>query len=207
MAAPKYGEASSLDWLRGRVNSGKISVSDIRADYMRVRKTVKSRQARVASSEFVRLPNLEILQGAYSAQSKLTDAQVLYAYRDVVRAYQAETSTITGLKNRRDRFIASVTARYPGLSLDKSNYVDFMIFLDVVKSGLDEDVISPVWFEIWEDWIDPAVKSGANVREAFEHWRTENISKQGWEAYKESEKRSGKKKKSAKRKIKKKGKT
>lgn len=207
MAAPKYSEASSLDWLRGQVNSGNITMSDIRADYMRVRKTVKSRQARVASTEFARLPNLEILQGSYSAQSKLTDSQILYAYRDVVRAYQAETSTITGLKNRRDRFISSMTERYPGLQLDKASYVDFMIFLDVVKSGLDEDVISPIWLEVWQDWIDPAVKSGANVQDAFNQWWLENISKQGWDAYKASEQRSGKKKKPAKKKTKKKGKT
>lgn len=198
MAAPKYSEASSLDWLRGQVNSGNISMSDIRADYMRVRKTVKSRQARVASSEFVRLPNLEILQGSYSAQSKLTDSQILYAYRDVVRAYQAETSTITGLKNRRDRFISSMTERYPGLQLDKSNYVDFMIFLDVIKSGLDDDVISPIWLEVWQDWIDPAVKSGVNVQEAFEQWRAEQALKTEYET--ETVKKKPRKKKAKKKK-------
>ena len=114
------------------VSAGKYSVKDLRKAYTQMRDIAVKRLKRLETEKNVQQfgrPNLYVNNGEYFRKTKnlIGESELLKEIADVSKFLTSKKSTISGLKEAREKTIE--TMREAGLEIEPSDYVDFMKFM------------------------------------------------------------------------------
>ena len=162
----------SYQELGNMLTSGTFTPKQLRNAYTQMRDIAVKRLKRLESEKNVKQfgkPNLYINNGEYFRKTKYltSESELLKEIADVSKFLTSKRSTISGLKETREKTLE--TLREAGYEISKDQYVDFMKFMKWFKSSefskrYDSD--SPVVAEIFNS----EKASPADWRRAFEQY-------------------------------------
>lgn len=128
----------NLQELGQSVTSGKFSIADLRRAYSQMRDIAVKRVQRLTSAKNVAQfgkPNLYIENGEYFRMTKHLhgEGELLKEIADVSRFLQSKTSTISGLREKRQKTLEHMQAE--GFKVTNKTYLDFIKFMEWFKAS------------------------------------------------------------------------
>ena len=123
----------SYNQLGKALTSGQLTEKRLRSAYSELRKTAMQRNRRV-SAENVRQQFGNKSETFLTNRNIVTTSQLLHELADVGKFLNAPRSTITGLKEQRQKVINNANAL--GFDVDVANYLDFIRFMEWFKSSM-----------------------------------------------------------------------
>lgn len=117
----------SYNQLTRLVDSGRISVKELRSTYSQLRTTAKSRERTVGRESVVEQFGNAERQNFRPSKNLVTTSELLHELADVGKFLTSQRSTITGLREQREHIIDRVNSQ--GFEVDERNYRDFIEFM------------------------------------------------------------------------------
>ena len=115
------------------VDSGRISVKELRSTYSQLRTTAKSRERTVSRESVVEQFGNVDRQNFRVSKNLVTTSELLHELADVGKFLRSQRSTVTGLKEQREQIIDQMEQQ--GFDIDKDNYKEFIEFMRWFKSS------------------------------------------------------------------------
>ena len=156
------------------LSSGSVTMKELRKEYSRLRSIAQKRIGRIEKSA------IPFTKGARPYFSKLTN---IVTERDLVREYaelsrfiESPSSTAKGRREQREKTIDTLQKR--GFDVDKSNYMQFLNFMEwfkhseyAAKYDSNSDIVQEV-FDM------------ASMKAGSREWKKlfKALEKEGWEA-------------------------
>lgn len=115
------------------VDSGRVSVKELKSAYTQLRTAAKSRERTVSKEDVQQqFGNFES-NNFRQLKNLVTTSELLHELADVGRFLRSDRSTITGLKEQRENLIDTMSSQ--GFDIDESNYRDFIEFMKWFKAS------------------------------------------------------------------------
>ena len=115
------------------VDSGKVSVKELRSTYSQLRTTAKSRERTVSRESVVEQFGNTDRQNFRITKNLVTTSELLHELADVGKFLRSQRSTVTGLKEQREHIIDRMEQQ--GFDIDPDSYPDFIRFMKWFKSS------------------------------------------------------------------------
>lgn len=174
--------ALAKDVLRGGMYNYEVANSafeytpaEARAEYARLRKIANRRLERLGASEFANSSTYQNWSSGFEALPRdAPERDVRKALYDVARFVHLKTSSVTGARAARDKFVESMHERGYDF-VNKNNAKEFGDFMKEVKThktykGYDSERVANLFGKIKEKRISPE-----DAAKNFEYWmRHEN---------------------------------
>lgn len=136
------------------ITLGHMEESDVRTEYSRLRDIAIKRLDRLGNSEFLDKSIADRRKQDFPKASSLDKRELTRALSDLGGFINSSLSTVTGQKNKRDKFIE--TMREKGYTfLNKNNYKTFTNFMERMRPYINAQIIgSPDVLDIAQEELE-----------------------------------------------------
>lgn len=156
------------------LESGALSLAEMRAEYSRLRKIANRRIAALGRSEFADTDAYKKNVGKYTTIATLDETELRYKLYDLSKFVTARSGSVTGQRRIREQVIE--TFRNMGVEfINKHNYKRFTDFMEASRTAKFSKIVSSDRIkELFGVLSRHKIDSG-KVLEDFKKWDRENL--------------------------------